>query len=115
MHSIFRVHPAVTKPSLIPEPLLLVEQIRPTTSQIDNLRTTIPIFFQTCTFETVECVTQSFAATHNTLVLVVAKAALVADAGESRRSDVAVADGAFSVTFVAETSDCYASGLAAHD
>ena len=39
---------------MIPEVLLLVEQIRSRTTQVYNLRTPIPIFFQPRTFETVE-------------------------------------------------------------
>ena len=39
---------------MIPKILLLVEQIRPRTAQIDNLWTPIPILLQPRTFETVE-------------------------------------------------------------
>ena len=39
---------------MIPKILLLVEQVRSRTAQIDNLRTPIPIFFQPRTFETVK-------------------------------------------------------------
>lgn len=42
--------------SVIPKILLLVEQIRPRTPQVDNLRTSIPILLQPRTFETVESV-----------------------------------------------------------
>ena len=40
--------------SMIPEILLLVEQIRPTTTQIYNLRTSIPVLLQARTLEAVE-------------------------------------------------------------
>lgn len=40
--------------SMIPEILLLVKQIRPRTTQIDNLRATIPVLFETRAFEAVE-------------------------------------------------------------
>ena len=39
---------------MIPKILLLVEQIRPRTAQVDNLRTPIPILLQARTFKTVE-------------------------------------------------------------
>lgn len=40
--------------SMIPEVLLLVKQIRPRTSEVDDLRTPVPIFLKPCTFEAVE-------------------------------------------------------------
>ena len=39
---------------MIPEILLLVKQICPRAPQIDNLRTTIPILFQSRTLKAVE-------------------------------------------------------------
>ena len=100
---------------MIPKILLLVEQIGPRASQIDDLRTAIPILLQPRAFETVERVTDPFPAAHDALVLVVAEGAFVADSDEGCGADVAVADGAFAVTFVAEAADCYAWLLAAHD
>jgi hypothetical protein len=41
---------------MIPEILLLVEQIRPRTTQIDDLGTPISILLKPCTFEAVESV-----------------------------------------------------------
>lgn len=40
--------------SMIPEIFLLVEQICPRTTQVDNLRTPIPVLLQSGTLETVE-------------------------------------------------------------
>ena len=100
---------------MIPKILLLVKQIRPTTSQIDNLRTPVPILLQPRTLEAVECVRNPFAAAHDAFVLVVAETAFVADADKGRGPYVAVAYGAFAVAFVAEAADGYAGGFAAHD
>lgn len=55
------------------------------------------------------------AATNHTLILIISKAALVADANESGGPHVRVADGAFAVAFIAETPDGDAGLLAAHD
>lgn len=41
---------------MVPKVLLLVEQIRPRTAQVDNLRTPISILLQPRAFETVESV-----------------------------------------------------------
>lgn len=86
---------------MIPKILLLIKQIRPTTSQIDNLGTPIAILFQSRTLEAVECVADALAAAHHALVLVVAEGAFVADARERGGPHVRVADGAFAVAFVA--------------
>ena len=109
---------------MISEILLLVEQIRPRTTQIDNLGAPIAILFQPCTFEAVEGVRDTLlqqlvrspgkqmkrdltylAAAHDTFVLVVAEGAFVADSYESGWTDVGVAYWAFAVAFVAETAD----------
>lgn len=74
--------------SMIPEILLLVEQIRPRTTQIDNLGTAIPVLFQSGALEAVESVGDALAAADDTFVLVVAKGALVADAHEGCWADV---------------------------
>tara|TARA_R110002003_G_scaffold40_4_gene2600 strand:+ start:14957 stop:15277 length:321 start_codon:yes stop_codon:yes gene_type:complete len=99
---------------MISKILLLVEQIRPTTAQIDNLGTPIPVLLQPRTLEAVEGVGNALAATHDALVLVVAEGAFVADAGERRGAHVRVAHGAFAVAFVAQPADGYARLLAAH-
>jgi hypothetical protein len=100
---------------LIPKILLLVKQIRPRTSQIDDLRTPIAILLQPSTLEAVERVTDALATAHDALVLEVAEAAFVTDAHERRGPYVAVAHWALAVTFVAETAERDAGGLAAHD
>ena len=100
---------------MIPKILLLVEQIRPRAAQIDDLRAAIPVLLQPRAFEAVECVTDPLSAAHHALILVVAKGAFVADSDEGGWADVAIADGTFAVTLVAEPADCYAGLLAAHD
>jgi hypothetical protein len=100
---------------VIPEILLLVKQIRPGAAQVDDLRTAVPVLLQPGTLETVKRVGDAFAATYDTLVLIVAEAAFVADADQGRRPDVAIAYGAFAVALVAETSDGNAGLLATHD
>ena len=99
---------------MISKILFLVEEIRPTTTQIDNLGTPISVLLQTCALKAVEGVGDALATADNALVLVVAEGAFVADAGERRRSHVRVADRALAVTFVAEAADGYARLLAAH-
>jgi hypothetical protein len=99
---------------MIPKILLLVEQIRPTTTQIDNLRTAVPILLQACALEAVKCVGDALAAADDALVLVVAEGAFVANAGERRGPHVRVADRAFAVTFVTQPADGYSRLLSAH-
>jgi len=101
--------------SMIPEILLLIKQIRPRTSQIYNLRTPIPVFLEPRALEAVEGVAYPLAAAHDTLVLVVAEAALVADAYDCSRAHVGVADRAFAIALVAESADGDAGSLTAHD
>ena len=101
--------------SLISEILFLVEQIRPRTTQVYDLRAPISVLFQPRALEAVESVGDSFTAADDALVLVVAERALVADAHESGRAHVGVADRAFAVAFVAKAADGDAAGLATHD
>lgn len=100
---------------MIPETFLLVEQIRPRTSQIDDLGASIAILLETRTFKAVERITDALATADHTLVLVVSERALVANADESRGAHVGIADGTFSVAFVTQTADRDAGLLAAHD
>jgi len=90
---------------MIPEVLLLVEQIGPRTTQIDDLRTPIAILLKPRAFEAVEGVRDTLAAAHDTLVLVVTKGAFIAYSHESGWANVGVADWTFAVAFVAETAD----------
>lgn len=66
---------------MISKILLLIKQIRPTTPQINNLGTPIPILLQPRALEAIKSVADAFAAAYNAFVLVVAERALVADAG----------------------------------
>ncbi len=88
--------------------------IRPRTPQIDNFRTPIPILLQPRALEAVEGIRDPFAAAHDALVLVVAEAALVADADEGRWAHVGVTDGTLAVALVAEAADGDAGLFAAH-
>jgi len=94
--------------------LFLVEQIRSRGSQIDNLRTPISVLLQPRTLKAVKGIRDSLATADHTLVLVVAKGAFVADAGEGGWAYVGVADGAFAVAFVAKAADGNSRLLAAH-
>lgn len=87
----------------------------PRTTQIYNLRAAISVLLQAGALKAVEGVRDALAAADDALVLVVAERALFADADERGGPHVGVADGAFAVTFVAETSDGDAGLLAAHD
>ena len=100
--------------SMIPKILLLVEQIRSRTTQIDNLWTPIPIFLQPCALKAVKGIRYAFSTANNAFVLVVAKGAFVTDSRKSCRSYVGVAYGTLAVAFVAEAADGDASGFSAH-
>lgn len=65
---------------LVPEIFLLVEQIRPRRTQINDLRTPVAVFFQPCAFEAVKGVADALAATDDAFILIIAERALVADA-----------------------------------
>ena len=95
------VHKNSRLASLIPEILFLVEQIRPRTTQVYNLRAPISVLHQARALEAVECIRNAFTAANDALVLVVAEGALVADAHESCGAYVGVADRTFAVAFVA--------------
>lgn len=71
------------------------------TTQIYNLGTTVSVLLEPRTLEAVECIRNALAAADDTLILVVAKAALVAYPDEGRRAHVGVAHGAFAVALVA--------------
>ena len=101
--------------SMIPKVFLLVEQIRPTTSQVDNLWTTISILFQSCTLEAVERVTDTFTTANDAFVLVIAERTFITDPNEGSRSHVGIANRAFAIAFVAKTTDGDSGSLATHD
>lgn len=100
---------------LIPKILLLIKQIGPRTTQVDNLGAPIAILLQTRTLKAVKGVTDPLPTTHDAFVLVVAERAFVAHAYEGGWANVGVADGAFAIAFVAETADGDAGLFAAHD
>lgn len=93
----------------------MIEQIGSARTKIDDLWATISVLFQSCTSEAVEGITHSFSTTNDTLVLIVAEGALIADAHESGRSNIRVADWTLAVAFVAESTDGDACCLATHD
>lgn len=95
--------------------LLLVEQVGPRAAQVDNLGAAVAVLLEARALEAVEGVGDALAAADDALVLVVAEAALVADAHERRGAHVRVADGALAVALVAEAADGDAGLLAAHD
>lgn len=121
---------------MISEILFLVEQICPRTSQIDDLRTAIPILLKTCAFEAVKRIRDALSnnnvsrrfshhgwryeqtyltTTDHTFILVVTEGTFVTDTDESRRTNIAITDGTFAIAFIAETANSYTWLLAAHD
>ena len=86
----------------------------PGTAQVYNLGASVPVLLETGALEAVEGVGDALAAAHDALVLVVAEAALVADADEGGGPHVGVADGALAVALVADAADGDAGLLAAH-
>ena len=100
---------------MIPKILFLIKQIRPTAPQINNLRAPISIFLQPRTLKAIKCVRDALTTTDDTFVLIITEGTFVADADERGGADVAVADRAFAVAFVAETAHGYAGLFAAHD
>lgn len=101
--------------SMIAEILLLVEQVGSRTAQVDDLGAAVAVLLQASALEAVESVGDSLAAAHDTLVLVVAEGAFVADADEGGGADVAVTDGALSIALVAEAADGDSGLLPAHN
>ena len=83
----------------------LIKQIRPRTPQINNLRTPIPILLQPRALEAIKGIADPLPAADDAFVLVVSERALVTDPDEGRGPHVGVANGAFAVALVAETSD----------
>jgi hypothetical protein len=100
---------------MIPEILLLIEQIGPRTTQIDDLRTSVSVLLQSRAFEAVESVGDALPSAHDAFVLVVAEGAFVANPNECGRAHVGIAHGALPVAFIAESADGDAGRLAAHD
>ena len=95
-------------------PFLLIEQIRPTTAEVDDLGTPIAILLESHAAEAVESITDTLTAAHHAFILIISEAALVADACERRRSHVGVADWTLAIAFIAEPADVDSRHLAAH-
>jgi hypothetical protein len=89
--------------------------ICPRTAEVYNFGAAVAVLLQAGALEAVEGVGDALAAADDALVLVVAEAALIADADEGGRPDVRVADRALAVALVAEAADGDAGLLAAHD
>lgn len=87
------------------ETLLLIKQVRPAASKINNLRTPIPILFESGTLKAVKGVGDALAATDDTFILVVAEGALIANTDKRGRAYVRIAYRAFAVAFIAEPSN----------
>ena len=100
---------------MISEILLLVEQIRSRRPKIDDLWTTVAILLQPSAFEAILRVADALTAADDALVLVVAKAAFIADADLGGRPYVAVTDWALAVTLFAKATHGNAGLLSAHD
>ncbi len=86
---------------MIPEILLLVKEICARRSEVDDLGASVAVLLQPGTLEAVEGVTDAFATTYDAFVLIVAERALIADANEGSRSDIAITHRTFTITFVA--------------
>jgi len=89
--------------------------VRPRAAQVDDLGAPVAVLLEARALVAVEGVADALAAADDALVLVVAEAALVADAHQRRGPHVRVADGALAVALVAEAPDGDARLLAAHD
>jgi hypothetical protein len=100
---------------VIPEILLLVKQIRPRRTEIDDFGASVAILLQSRALKAVKCVADAFAAADNALVLVVSEGALIAYANKSSRANVGVTDRTFAVAFVTESSEGDSCLLAAHN
>ncbi|KAF5629092.1 peroxin 26 [Fusarium tjaetaba] len=83
--------------------------------KVYNLRASVAILFKACTFETVERVRDAFTTAHNALILIVAETTFVTDAHERRGPNVGVANWAFAIALVTETTDGDTGLFAAHN
>ena len=94
--------------------LPLVKQISLRASQVDDLRTPIPVLFHLRTFSAIVRITNPRTAANHAPPLVGPVVALVADSNEGTGPDVRVAHHTFAVAFFAEAPDRDAGLLAAH-
>ncbi|KAF5711951.1 peroxin 26 [Fusarium mundagurra] len=83
--------------------------------KVYNLRTSIAILFKACTFKTVERVRDAFTTAHNAFILVVAEATFVTNAHERGGPNVGVANWAFAIALVTETTDGDTGLFATHN
>jgi len=95
--------------------LALVEQICPRRTEIYNLWTTVSVFFEPRALVAVKGVRDALAATDDALSRIVSKRAFIAYPNERSRPHVGIADGTFSVAFVAQAADGDAGLLSTHD
>ena len=100
---------------MIPEALLLVEEICSGASKVDDLRAPVSVLLQSGTFEAVKGVADPFATANDTFILIVSKGTFVAYSNKCCWTYIAVANRAFTVAFVAETPDGYPRLFSAHD
>jgi hypothetical protein len=95
--------------------LLLIEEIRSTRAQIYDLWASISVLLKSCAFEAIESIGDTLSTAHDTLVLVISKATFIANPDKGCGANVGIADWAFAVAFIAETSDSNARLFAAHN
>ncbi|KAF5683665.1 peroxin 26 [Fusarium circinatum] len=85
------------------------------TAEVYNLRTSVAILFKASTFKTVERVRDALTTAHNAFILVVAEATFVTNAYERRGPNVGVANRAFTIALVTETTDGNTGLFATHN
>ncbi|KAF5550874.1 peroxin 26 [Fusarium mexicanum] len=85
------------------------------TAEVYNLRTSVAILFKASTFKTVERVRDALTTAHNAFILVVAEATFVTNAHERRGPNVGVANWAFTIALVTETTDGNTGLFATHN
>lgn len=94
--------------------LLLIKLINSDWAEIDDLRTTVTVFFLLYALPAVVGIRDSRSVADETAVLVRAVVALVTDSYQHHRTDIGVTDDALVVAFLAQSSDWYAGLLTAH-
>ena len=101
--------------SMVSKTFLLIEQVCPTTTEIDDLRAAVSILLQSGALEAIKGITDSFSSANYTFVLIISKRAFVAYADERCWAHVAIAHRTLPIALVAQTADRYAGLFAAHD
>lgn len=95
--------------------LTFIEQISFGTSQVDNFRATIPIFFLLCTLLTVVGIRYSNSTTYHAATLKWSVVAFVANPDKRTRTHVWVTDHTLAITFLTESSNGNPGLLPAHN